>query len=46
MEAQLARLLREDESFAAGRLPAGMTTDQETRVVTAVAAEIVAADPS
>ncbi len=45
-EARLALLLREDESFAAGRLPPGMTTEQQSLILTAVAAEIVAADPS
>jgi hypothetical protein len=45
VEARIARLLREDESFAAGRLPAGMTAEQESLVLTAVASEIVAADP-
>jgi hypothetical protein len=44
-EAHLALLLREDESFAAGRLPPGMTTEQQSLILTAVAAEIVAADP-
>jgi hypothetical protein len=44
-EASLAVLLREDESFTAGRLPAGMTTEQQTLILNAVAAEIVAADP-
>jgi len=43
-EARLAVFLREDESFAAGRLPAGMTTEQESLILSAVAAEIVAAD--
>lgn len=45
-EASLAVLLREDESFTAGRLPAGMTTEQETLILNAVAAEVIAADPS
>jgi hypothetical protein len=44
-EARLARLLREDESFPEGRLPAGMTREQESLILSAVAAEIVAADP-
>ena len=44
-EARLALLMREDESFAAGRAPAGMTSEQETLILAAVAAEVVAADP-
>ena len=44
-EARLALLLREDEGFASGRLPPGMTSEQESLVLNAVAAEIVAADP-
>jgi hypothetical protein len=44
-EARLALLLREDESFASGHLPAGMTSEQQSLILTAVAAEIVAADP-
>ncbi len=44
-EARLALLLREDESFAAGRAPPGMTTEQQSLILTAVAAEIVAAGP-
>jgi hypothetical protein len=45
METRLAALLREEEGFAAGRLPSDMTTAQQWLVVTAIAAEIVAADP-
>ena len=45
-EASSAVLLREDESFTARRLPAGMTTEQETLILNAVAAEVIAADPS
>ena len=44
-EARLAALLREEEHFAAGRLPPGMTAEQESLVLAAIAAEIVAADP-
>jgi len=44
-ETRLALLLREDESFAAGRLPAGMTPEQESLILNAVAAEVVAAVP-
>jgi hypothetical protein len=44
-EARLAALLREEDGFAAGRLPPDMTTDQQSLVIAAIAAEIVAADP-
>ena len=44
-EARLAALLREEAPFAAGRLPPGMTAEQESLVLAAIAAEIVAADP-
>ena len=44
-EARLALLLREDESFSSGRLPPGMTIEQQTLILKAVAAEIVSADP-
>jgi len=44
-EARLAALLREEDHFATGRLPSGMTAAQQSLVVTAIAAEIVAADP-
>jgi len=44
-EARLALLLREDESFAAGRLPLGMTTEQQSLILNTVAAETVATDP-
>jgi hypothetical protein len=37
--------LREEDGFAAGRLPPDMTTDQQSLVIAAIAAEIVAADP-
>jgi hypothetical protein len=43
-EARLALVLREDERFAAGRLLPGMTTEQESLILSAVAAEVVAAD--
>jgi hypothetical protein len=36
-EARLALLLREDESFAAGRTPGGMTSEQESLILSAVA---------
>jgi hypothetical protein len=44
-EARLADLLREEDHFAAGRLPPSMTTDHQSLVIAAVASEIVAADP-
>jgi len=44
-EARLAALLREEDGFAAGRLPPEMTTAQQSLVVCAIAAEIVATDP-
>jgi hypothetical protein len=44
-EARLAALLREEDHFAAGRLPSDMTAEQQSLVIAAVAAEIVAADP-
>ncbi len=45
MESRVAALLREEEGFAAGRLPPGMTADQQSLVLTTLAAEIVATDP-
>ena len=45
MESRVATLLREEDSFAAGRLPPGITADQQSLVITTIAAEIVAADP-
>jgi hypothetical protein len=44
-EARLADLLREEDGFAAGRLPPDMTTRQQSLVISAIAVEIVAADP-
>jgi hypothetical protein len=44
-EARVADLLREEDGFAAGRLPAEITTEQQSLVITTIAAEIVAADP-
>jgi hypothetical protein len=44
-EARLAALLREEDGFAAGRLPPEMTTVQQSLVIAAIASEIVAADP-
>ena len=44
-EARLAALLREEDGFAAGKLPPNMTSAQQWLVVGAIAAEIVAADP-
>jgi hypothetical protein len=44
-EARLAALLREEDGFAAGRLPPDVTTAQQSLVIAAIAAEIVAADP-
>jgi hypothetical protein len=44
-EARLASLLREEDHFTAGRLPPDMTAAQQSLVITAIAAEIVAADP-
>src|SRR5438067_1047180 len=41
-EARLAALLREEDGFAAGRLPPDMTTAQQSMVVAAIAGEIVA----
>jgi hypothetical protein len=43
-EAHLGALLREEDGFAAGRLPPDMTTAQQSLVISAIAAEIVAAD--
>ena len=45
MEARVATLLREEDSFAAGRLPPGISAEQQSLVITTIAAEIVAADP-
>lgn len=45
MEARVAALLREEDGFSAGRLPPGMTADQQSLVVTTIAIEIVATDP-
>jgi hypothetical protein len=45
MEARLAGQLPQEESFAAGRVPPGMTAEQQTLVISAVAAEIVSSDP-
>jgi hypothetical protein len=44
-KARLAALLREEDHFAAGRLPPDMTAAQQSLVISAIAAEIVAADP-
>jgi hypothetical protein len=44
-EARLAVLLREEDHFISARLPSGMTAEQQSVVVAAIAAEIVAADP-
>jgi len=44
-EARLAALLREEDHFAAGRLPPDMSAEQQSLVIAAIAAEIVAADP-
>jgi hypothetical protein len=44
-EARLAALLREEDHFTAGRLPPDMTVGQQSLVIAAIAAEIVAADP-
>ena len=44
-EARLAALLREEDHFAAGRLPPDMTAAQQSLVIAAIAAEIIAADP-
>jgi hypothetical protein len=44
MESRIAALLREEDGLAAGRLPPGMTADQQSLVITTLAAEIVAAD--
>jgi len=44
-EARLAALLREEDHFAAGRLPPDMTAEQQSMVMAAIAVEIVAADP-
>jgi hypothetical protein len=44
-ETRLAALLREEDGFAAGRLPPDMTTAQQSLVVAAIAGEIVATDP-
>jgi hypothetical protein len=44
-EARLAALLREEDHFAAGRLPPDMTAEQQSLVIGVIAAEIVAADP-
>jgi hypothetical protein len=42
-EARLAALLREEDGFAAGRLPPDITPDQQSLVITTIAAEITAA---
>jgi hypothetical protein len=44
LEQRVAASLREEEGFAGGRLPPGMTTEQQTFVITTIATEIVAAD--
>jgi hypothetical protein len=44
-EAHLAALLREEDGFASGRLPPNMSDEQQSLVISAIAAEIVAADP-
>jgi hypothetical protein len=44
-EARLAVLLREEDHFTAGRLPPDMTAAQQSLVLAAIAAEIVATDP-
>jgi hypothetical protein len=44
-EARRAALLREENHFAAGRLPSGTTAEQERLVLAAIAGEIVATDP-
>ena len=41
----MAALLREEEGFASGRLPLGMTANQQSLVINTIATEIVAADP-
>jgi hypothetical protein len=45
MESRVAALLLEEDGFAAGRLPPGITADQQSLMITPIAAEIVAADP-
>jgi hypothetical protein len=44
-ETHLAAQLREEDHFAAGRLPPDMTAAQQSLVIAAIAAEIVATDP-
>jgi hypothetical protein len=44
-EARLVALLREEDHFAAGRLPPDMTAEQQSSVIRVIATEIVAADP-
>jgi hypothetical protein len=46
METHVAAQLREEDGFAGGRLPPGITAEQQSLVITTIAAEIVAADPS
>lgn len=44
MEQRVAALLREEETFAGGRLPPGITAEQQTLVITTIATELVATD--
>jgi hypothetical protein len=43
--ARLGALLREEDHFAAGRLPPDITAEQQALVIAAIVTEIVVADP-